>query len=165
MVKSRLFLPLSQPMPPPSMPPINESSLRDLPWEDIFQGVTLDDFIKSYLVDYNGRKALRRLNVWKGREAQVADILLDRDDVQNELSKRQLEITESNMAAVRARAMQGLYQLALGAESESVRLQALGRLLDVTGGATVKTETLDLADTESTQIKAALEAIGRAPVL
>ena len=147
------------------MPPINESSLRDLPWEDIFQGVTLDDFIKSYLVDYNGRKALRRLNVWKGREAQVADILLDRDDVQNELSKRQLEITESNMAAVRARAMQGLYQLALGAESESVRLQALGRLLDVTGGATVKTETLDLADTESTQIKAALEAIGRAPVL
>jgi hypothetical protein len=147
------------------MPPINESSLRDLPWEDIFQGVSLDDFIKSYLVDYNGRKALRRLNVWKGREAQVAEILLDRDDVQNELSLRQLEITESNMAAVRARAMQGLYQLALGAESESVRLQALGRLLDVTGGAAIKTETLDLADTESTQIKAALAAIGRAPVL
>ena len=152
-------------MPAPSMPPINESSLRDLPWEDIFQGVSLDDFIKSYLVDYNGRKALRRLNVWKGREAQVAEILLDRDDVQNELSLRQLEITESNMAAVRARAMQGLYQLALGAESESVRLQALGRLLDVTGGAAIKTETLDLADTESTQIKAALAAIGRAPVL
>ena len=147
------------------MPPINETSLRDLPWEDIFQGVTLDDFIKSYLVDYNGRKALKRLDVWKGREAQVAEILLERDDVQNELSLRQLEVTEANMAAIRARAMQGLYQLALGAESESVRLQALSRLLDVTGGATVKTETLDLSDTESSQIKEALAAIGRAPVL
>lgn len=165
MVKSRLFPSLSLLMPPPSMPPINETSLRDLPWEDIFQGVTLDDFIKSYLVDYNGRKALKRLAVWKGREAQVAEILLERDDVQNELSLRQLEVTEANMAAIRARAMQGLYQLALGAESESVRLQALSRLLDVTGGATVKTETLDLADTESSQIKEALAAIGRAPVL
>lgn len=165
MVKSRLFPSLSLLMPPPSMPPINETSLRDLPWEDIFQGVTLDDFIKSYLVDYNGRKALKRLDVWKGREAQVAEILLERDDVQNELSLRQLEVTEANMAAIRARAMQGLYQLALGAESESVRLQALSRLLDVTGGATVKTETLDLSDTESSQIKEALAAIGRAPVL
>lgn len=147
------------------LPPINETALREQPWPDIFQSVTLEDFVASYLIDYNGRKALRRLGVWKGREAHVAEILLDRDDVQNELSLRQLEITEANMTAVRARAMQGLYQLALGAESESVRLQALGRLLDVTSGATVKTETLDLADTESTQIKAALAAIGRAPVL
>ena len=152
-------------MKPPHLPPINEAALRDHPWEDIFQGVTLDDFIAAYLVDYNGRKAVRRLGVWKGREAQVAEILLERDDVQNELSLRQLEITESNMAAVRARAMQGLYQLALGAESESVRLQALGRLLDVTGGATTKSETMDLSNTGSSQIKEALAAIGRAPVL
>jgi len=102
---------------------------------------------------------------WKGREAHVAEILLERDDVQNELSLRQLEVTEANMAAIRARAMQGLYQLALGAESESVRLQALGRLLDVTGGATTKAEQMDLSNTESTQIKEALAAIGRAPVL
>lgn len=149
----------------PHLPPINETALREHPWPDIFQSVTLDEFVASYLIDYNGRKALRRLGVWKGRETQVAEILLERDDVQNELSLRQLDVTEANMAAIRARAMQGLYQLALGAESESVRLQALGRLLDVTGGATVKTETLDLADTETTQIKAALEAIGRAPVL
>lgn len=152
-------------MKPPHLPPINEAALRDHPWEDIFQGVTLGDFVASYLIDYNGRKALRRLGVWKGRETQVAEVLLDRDDVQNELSLRQLEVTEANMAAIRARAMQGLYQLALGAESESVRLQALGRLLDVTGGATTKSETMDLSDTESGQIKEALAAIGRAPVL
>lgn len=152
-------------MKPPHLPPINEMALREHPWPDIFQSVTLEEFVASYLIDYNGRKALRRLGVWKGREAQVAEILLDRDDVQNELSLRQLEVTEANMAAIRARAMQGLYQLALGAESESVRLQALGRLLDVTGGATVKTEALDLADTETAQIKAALTAIGRAPIL
>lgn len=152
-------------MKPPHLPSINETALREHPWLDIFQSVTLDEFVASYLIDYNGRKALRRLGVWKGREAQVAEILLERDDVQNELSLRQLEITESNMAAVRARAMQGLYQLALGAESESVRLQALGRLLDVTGGATTKAEQMDLSNTKSTQIKEALAAIGRAPVL
>lgn len=148
-----------------TLPPINETALRSAPWEDVFQSVTLDDFIASYLTDYNGRKALRRLGVWKGREAAVAEILLDREDVQNELSLRQLEITEANMAAVRARAMQGLYQLALGAESESVRLQALGRLLDVTGGATVQAEAVDLTDTGDAQIKTALAVIGRAPVL
>lgn len=147
------------------LPPINELALREHPWPDIFQSVTLDEFVASYMIDYNGRKALRRLGLWKGREAQVAELLLDRDDVQNELSLRQLEITEANMAAVRARAMQGLYQLALGAESESVRLQALGRLLDVTGAATAKQEAVDLSGTESDQIKAALTAIGRAPVL
>ena len=152
-------------MKPPHLPPINETALREHPWPDIFQSVTLDEFVASYLIDYNGRKALRRLGVWKGREARVAEILLDRDDVQNELSLRQLEVTEANMAAIRARAMQGLYQLALGAESESVRLQALGRLLDVTGGATTKAEQMDLSNTESTQIKEALAAIGRAPVL
>mgnify|MGYP000866276375 CR=1 FL=1 len=149
-------------MKPPHLPPINETALREHPWPDIFQSVTLDEFVASYLIDYNGRKALRRLGVWKGREAQVAEILLERDDVQNELSLRQLEVTEAN---IRARAMQGLYQLALGAESESVRLQALGRLLDVTGGATTKVEQMDLSNTESTQIKEALAAIGRAPVL
>lgn len=149
----------------PQLPPVNETALRGAPWGDVFQSVTLEDFIASYLIDYNGRKALRRLGLWKGREAQVAEILLDRDDVQNELSLRQLELTEANMTAVRARAMQGLYQLALGAESESVRLQALGRLLDVTGGAAAKQESLNLADTESEQIKAALAAIGRVPVL
>jgi len=42
---------------------------------------------------------------------------------------------------------------------------ALGRLLDVTGGATTKAEQMDLSNTESTQIKEALAAIGRAPVL
>lgn len=152
-------------MKPPHLPPINETALREHPWSDIFQSVTLDEFVASYLIDYNSRKALRRLGVWKGREAQVAEILLERDDVQNELSLRQLEITEANMAAVRARAMQGLYQLALGAESESVRLQALGRLLDVTGSATTKAEQMDLSNTESNQIKEALAAIGRAPVL
>nr|DAV49051.1 MAG TPA: hypothetical protein [Caudoviricetes sp.] len=147
------------------LPPINETALRENPWPDIFQSTTLEDFVASYLIDYNGRKALRRLGLWKGREAQVAEILLDRDDVQNELSLRQLEITEANMAAIRARAMQGLYQLALGAESESVRLQALGRLLDVTGGAATKTEAMDLSNTESASIKEALAVIGRAPVL
>lgn len=149
----------------PHLPPINETALREHPWADIFQSITLDEFVASYLIDYNGRKTLRRLGAWKGREAQVAEILLERDDVQNELSLRQLEITEANMAAVRARAMQGLYKLALGAESESVRLQALGRLLDVTGGANTKAEQMDLSNTESTQIKEALAAIGRAPVL
>nr|DAR60782.1 MAG TPA: hypothetical protein [Caudoviricetes sp.] len=149
----------------PHLPPINETALREAPWEDVFQSVTLEDFVASYLTDYNGRKALRRLGLWKGREAQVAEILLERDDVQNELSLRQLEVTEANMAAIRARAMQGLYQLALGAESESVRLQALGRLLDVTGGATTKSEVMDLSNTESVNIKEALAAIGRAPVL
>lgn len=152
-------------MKPPHLPPINETALREHPWPDIFQSTTLEDFVASYLIDYNGRKALRRLGLWKGREAQVAEILLDRDDVQNELSLRQLEITEANMAAIRARAMQGLYQLALGAESESVRLQALGRLLDVTGGAATKVEAMDLSNTETAQIKEALAAIGRAPVL
>lgn len=149
----------------PHLPPINETALREAPWEDVFQSVTLDEFIQSYLIDYNSRKALRRLGLWKGREAAVAEILLERDDVQTELSTRQLELTEANMAAVRARAMQGLYQLALGAESESVRLQALGRLLDVTGGATTKQETMDLSNTESSQIKQALASLGRVPAL
>ena len=81
----------------PHLPPINETALREAPWEDVFQSVTLEDFVASYLTDYNGRKALRRLGLWKGREAQVAEILLERDDVQNELSLRQLEVTEANM--------------------------------------------------------------------
>ena len=94
-------------MKPPHLPPINETALREHSWPDIFQSVTLDEFVASYLIDYNGRKALRRLGVWKGREAQVAEILLERDDVQNELSLRQLEVTEANMAAIRARACRG----------------------------------------------------------
>lgn len=123
-------------------------------------GLTLEDFVNSYLIDYNGRRAVQRLGVWKGHEAAVAELLLQRDDVQVELSRHQVVLTQASIPAIRARAIQGLYQLAVGAESEAVRLSALSRLLDVVGVVSEQAQAPDMADKSQEQLVSALNALG-----
>lgn len=150
----------------PKLPPINERVLLEAPIEDVLGGgLTVDDFVAAYLVDYNAARALKRMNLWQGREKAAAAAIMRRPDVESALSVHKSGADLSDMGAIRSQALQSLYRLALSATSESVRLGAISKLLDVTDSLPKTPETVDVADVPDDRVRDALRVLGKAPVL
>lgn len=150
----------------PKLPPLNERLLLEAPIEDVLGGgLTVDDFVAAYLVDYNAARALKRMNLWQGREKAAATVIMRRPDVESALSVHQSGADLSDMGAIRAQALQSLYRLALSAESESVRLGAISRLLDVTDNLPKTPVAVDVTDVPDDKVRDALRVLGKAPAL